>query len=63
MAFGDSGINPETYRNLRQYLGLPDRALKVYDMIQQLAIIDDDVLELFDVDVINFYAGLIIFSH
>ncbi|MCP4398826.1 MAG: methyltransferase, partial [bacterium] len=37
-----SGINPETYRKLRRYLGLPERALKVYDMVQQLVIIDED---------------------
>ncbi|MCP4399546.1 MAG: methyltransferase, partial [bacterium] len=48
-----SGINPETYRKLRRYLGLPERALKVYDMVQQLVIIDEDVLEQFDVDTIE----------
>ena len=52
-----SGINPETYRKLRQYLGLPDRPIKVYDMVQQLAIIDDDVLDLFDVDTIELGRG------
>ena len=39
-----SGINPEAYRNLRQYLGLPERPIKVYDMVQQLAVLDEDIL-------------------
>jgi len=52
-----SGINPETYRKLRQYLGLPDRPIKVYDMVQQLAIIDDDVLDQFGVDTIELGRG------
>ena len=52
-----SGINPETYRNLRKYLGLPDRPVKVYDMVQQLAVIDNDVFERFGVDTIELGYG------
>lgn len=48
-----SGINPETYRKLRQYLGLPERPIKVYDMVQQLAILDEDILKRFGVDTIE----------
>jgi uroporphyrinogen decarboxylase len=52
-----SGINPETYRKLRQYLGLPERPVKVYDMVQQLAIIDEDVWERFGIDTIELGYG------
>ncbi|NIM16877.1 MAG: methyltransferase [Candidatus Aminicenantes bacterium] len=52
-----SGINPETYRKLRQYLGLPDRPVKVYDMVQQLAIIDEDLWERFGSDTIELGYG------
>jgi len=45
-----SGIMAIGYRKLREHLGLPPRPLRVYDVVQQLAIIDDDVLERFDVD-------------
>jgi len=52
-----SGINPETYRKLRQYLGLPERPIKVYDMVQQLAILDEDALDRFGVDTIELGRG------
>ncbi len=52
-----SGINPETYRKLRQLLGLPERPIKVYDMVQQLAVLDEDVLERFGVDTIELGRG------
>jgi hypothetical protein len=38
-----SSIMAIAYARLRDYLGLPKRTPKVYDMLQQLAIIDDDV--------------------
>ena len=40
-----SGIMALAYRKLRRELGLPARPVRVYDMIQQLAVIDDDVLD------------------
>ena len=52
-----SGINPEAYRKLRQYLGLPERPIKVYDMVQQLAVLDEDVLDLFGVDTVELGRG------
>ena len=52
-----SGINPEAYRNLRHYLGLPERPIKVYDMVQQLAVLDEDILDLFEVDTIELGRG------
>ena len=48
-----SGIAAAAYARLREYLALPQRPLRVYDPIQQLAIIDDDVLDLFDIDTIE----------
>jgi uroporphyrinogen decarboxylase len=38
------------YAKLRDYLGLPRRPIRVYDPIQQLAVVDEDVLDLFGVD-------------
>ncbi len=52
-----SGIMAIAYRNLRRHLGLPDRPPRLYDLIQQLAIIDDDVLERFGVDTIELGRG------
>ena len=40
-----SGIAALAYNRLRDYLGLPKRPAKVYDAIQQIAVIDDDILE------------------
>ena len=45
-----SGIAAIAYAKLRDHLGLPKRPIRVYDPIQQLAVIDDDVLERFGVD-------------
>lgn len=52
-----SGINAEAYRKLRQYLELPERPIKVYDMVQQLAVLDEDVLARFGVDTIDMGRG------
>ncbi len=41
------------YARLRQHLGLPERTLRVYDPVQQLAIVDTDILDLFGVDTIE----------
>lgn len=48
-----SGIAAIAYARLRRYLGLPARPLRVYDPVQQLAIVDEDVLQLFGVDTIE----------
>jgi uroporphyrinogen decarboxylase len=45
-----SGLAALAYSGLRDHLGLPKRPVRVYDPIQQLAIIDNDVLERFGVD-------------
>ncbi|MCP4383674.1 MAG: hypothetical protein GY798_20035, partial [Hyphomicrobiales bacterium] len=48
-----SGIAAIAYARLREHLGLPEKPVRVYDIIQQLAVIDEDVLDLFDVDTIE----------
>ncbi len=52
-----SGIAAIAYDRLRTHLGLPPRPIRVYDQIQQLAIVDDDVLDLFGVDTIELGRG------
>ena len=49
-AHRSSGISVIAYRELRKFLDLPPSPLYVYDLIQQLAIVEQDVLDLFDVD-------------
>ena len=46
-----SGISVVAYRELRKFLDLPPGTLYIYDFIQQLAIVERDVLDLFDIDV------------
>ncbi len=48
-----SGIAALAYAKLRKHLGLPGRPLRVYDPVQQLAIVDPEVLDLFGVDTIE----------
>ncbi|MDR3719280.1 MAG: uroporphyrinogen decarboxylase family protein [Bryobacteraceae bacterium] len=48
-----SGISAIAYPKLRAALGLEPRTVYVYDPIQQLAIVDQDVLDLFGVDTIE----------
>lgn len=52
-----SGIAAVLYPKLREFLGLPPRTVRVYDPIQQLAIIDDDLLDRFGVDTIELGRG------
>ena len=52
-----SGIAAIAYPKLRKQLGLPEKPTRVYDIIQQLAIIDEDVLERFSVDTIELGRG------
>jgi len=48
-----SGIAAIAYARLRKFLGLEEKPIRVYDPVQQLAIVDEDVLELFGVDTIE----------
>jgi uroporphyrinogen decarboxylase len=52
-----SGIAAIAYAKLRKALALPDRPIRVYDPIQQLAIVDEDVLERFHADTIELGRG------
>ncbi len=48
-----SGIAAIAYARLRKYLGLAEQPIRVYDLIQQLAVVDEDVLARFAVDTIE----------
>ena len=52
-----SGIAAIAYAKLRRHLGLPERPVRVYDPIQQLAVVDDDVLDRFGIDTIELGRG------
>jgi uroporphyrinogen decarboxylase len=52
-----SGISAMAYHKLKQYLGIQQGAVYVYDMIQQLAIIEPMVMERFGVDTIELGRG------
>ena len=47
-----SGIAAIAYAKLRKFLGLP-ADIRVYDPVQQLASVDEDVLQMFGVDTIE----------
>ncbi len=55
-----SGIAAITLHQLRKYLGLPEKPVRVYDMVQQLGIIDGDILDLFGVDTIEMGRGFLL---
>lgn len=48
-----SGIMAKAYVRLRKHLGLPPGELFVYDFIQQLALVQDDLLDLVGADVVE----------
>jgi uroporphyrinogen decarboxylase len=48
-----SGIMARPYTRLRAHLGLPPSPLYIYDFIQQLAMVEDDVLDRFGADVVE----------
>lgn len=52
-----SGISAIVYPKLRRQLGLSPRPTRVYDVVQQLAVVDDDVLDRFGVDTIELGRG------
>ena len=52
-----SGISAIVYPKLRALLGLPERPVRVYDPVQQLAIVDPDVLDRFGVDTFELGRG------
>ena len=52
-----SGIAAIAYARLRETLELPRKPIRVYDPVQQLAIVDDDVLDRFGVDTLELGRG------
>ncbi len=50
-----TGIHVIAYRRLRDYLGLPKREPVVCDVIQQLALPDDDIVDKLGIDVRGLY--------
>jgi uroporphyrinogen decarboxylase len=56
-AYRSSGISAIAYPRLRAALGLEPRPVYVYDPIQQLAIVDDDVLDWTGADAIELGRG------
>ena len=48
-----TGIQAKAYRRLRDYLNLPQKEIKIIDILQQLAQVDDDVMDYLGVDVRN----------
>jgi uroporphyrinogen decarboxylase len=58
-----SGISAVAYSRLRKHLRLPEKSIRVYDMVQQLAIVHDDVLDLFGVDTIEMGRGFLLNDH
>jgi uroporphyrinogen decarboxylase len=55
-----SGIAATVYPELRKLLDLPPKPVRVYDMIQQLAIVDEDVLDRFSVDTVEMGRGFLL---
>jgi len=52
-----SGISAILYPKLRHLLGLAPKPVRVYDIKQQLAVVDQDVLDVFGVDTIELGRG------
>jgi uroporphyrinogen decarboxylase len=52
-----SSIALSTYAALRKHLGLPAREIRVLETVQQIAWLDDDVLDLLGADVIPVFAN------
>ncbi|MFC1462687.1 uroporphyrinogen decarboxylase family protein [Verrucomicrobiota bacterium] len=52
-----SSIGIPTYAALRDHLGLPRKEIRVLETVQQIAWVDEDVMEIFGVDVIPVFAN------
>ena len=48
-----SGISAIAYNNLIEYLGLENKANKVYDVVQQVTQPEEEILDLFQVDAVD----------
>jgi uroporphyrinogen decarboxylase len=52
-----SGLSASIYAGLRKALDLPPKPIRIYDPIQQLVVLDDDILDIFNVDTIELGRG------
>jgi len=48
-----SGLAASVYPRLRKALGLPPAPVRIYDPVQQLAVIDEDVLDVLGIDTVE----------
>ncbi len=48
-----SGISAIAYHNLKKYLGITEGYTRVYDVVQQLAQPDDDIIDRFGIDALD----------
>ena len=48
-----TGLLGATYNRLKQYLGIKTGETKIYDMVQQLALVEDWFLKQFQIDVVD----------
>ena len=55
-----SGIAAIALHKLRKHLGLPEKPVRVYDMVQQLGIVDEEMLDLFGVDTVEMGRGFLL---
>jgi uroporphyrinogen decarboxylase len=46
-----TGINRHAYKRLREYLGMPAKNIEICDVMQQLARVDEDLIDRLKVDV------------
>ncbi|HDY87696.1 MAG TPA: methyltransferase [bacterium] len=52
-----SGISAIAYPKLREFLGFEPKPIRIYDPVQQIAIVDDDILDRFGIDTIELGRG------
>ncbi len=57
-----SGIAASAYHRLRRYLGLPERRVRVFDLFQMLAEVEQDVAERFGADCVGLYRPEVAFG-
>ena len=48
-----TGLLGVTYNRLKKYLNIPGGHTKIYDMVQQLALVEDWYLDAFGIDVVD----------
>ncbi len=48
-----TGITAIAYHNLKNYLGIDKGHVRIYDPIQQLAIVEDEIIEHFNIDALD----------